>query len=77
MSSTARPAEPGWDDPIQFAINPIAQALLDGQAIADKIRGASKAKRLRPLGPDDAPHCRAHVVFRSDCEACASERQFA
>ena len=27
------------------------------------------------LGPDTAPHCRAHIQFRSDCEACISERQ--
>jgi hypothetical protein len=28
----------------------------------------------RPLGPDDAPHCRHHIQFRSDCEQCCSER---
>jgi hypothetical protein len=33
-------------------------------------------KRLRPLGPDDAPHCRSHMVFRSECDECRSEREF-
>jgi hypothetical protein len=31
-------------------------------------------KPLRPLGPDDAPHCRTHLQFRSDCADCVIER---
>lgn len=33
-------------------------------------------KPMRPMGPDDAPHCRTHIVFRSDCAECRSEREF-
>lgn len=31
---------------------------------------------MKPLGPDDAPHCRTHIQFRSDCEQCVSAREF-
>jgi len=37
---------------------------------------AETARKLRPLGPDGAPHCRNHIQFRSDCEACRSAREF-
>jgi hypothetical protein len=44
-----------------------------GNDQADRQRAA---KPLGPMGPDDAPHCRSHIVFRSECERCRSEREF-